>query len=341
MFSHPSVVKVFAHTNHLSGRLAEMKDSDPKVRPSHITIDGIPVEKELYDFATEVRKAFRDCKFGIIDKPAREVHYKNVWSEVNGEHIMLSTMYVNQLAVYYPNSRFVMGVIGYGGFYNSSSNSDKVYRVQSRNITNERYNMESDNYNAVLSKNLATAVKAAKKHMRDFTTAEVAKAYVEDFITEVNRERWQISNVVGEQRRSIAESPEVIAEFAYLLKSGHVFRSESLREKISSLLEATDALGEFNSTTVPAVFVAVSDYLGEQVFDLIDMPNCRQVNSTMPIDSQSVRRLKQEDMSEEVLGKIAVLSMMDDGHYISGVGKRMNATTYWIMLEPQNGQASK
>ena len=39
------------------------------------------------------------------------------------------------------------------------------------------------------------------------------------------------------------------------------------------------------------------------------------------------------DIPEDIMGRIAVLSMNDDGHYISGLGYKVSKKSYWIERE--------
>jgi hypothetical protein len=44
----------------------------------------------------------------------------------------------------------------------------------------------------------------------------------------------------------------------------------------------------------------------------------------------AVTTYKMEELPDYISGSLAALSMVDDGHYVDGVGLRVDSATFWV-----------
>ena len=70
----------------------------------------------------------------------------------------------------------------------------------------------------------------------------------------------------------------------------------------------------------------MSEQLGIQMFDVIQMDGKDEVavNGT---------RYRGDEMPEDLMGRVAVLSMAQTEGYIEGVGNRLGDTIFWVQDE--------
>jgi hypothetical protein len=61
------------------------------------------------------------------------------------------------------------------------------------------------------------------------------------------------------------------------------------------------------------------------VIEVLDANKRSRLDSHMPVVTY-----KMEELPENIAGNLAALSMVDDNHYVDGVGLRVDSTTFWV-----------
>lgn len=279
-----------------------------------LDVDGVPVDStELHDFAMELRSQMRGIKFG----PACQ-HY--------------ATVSYSALSVYYDEDEYIIGQIAYGGY-----NGDPKYIVQSRTITNERFSKHNNLYHARASNDMKRMIREAKKNLRRWNPQEVAElsrsaageqmqGYLRKFERAEETTRAKIIGSAYTQR----DLP-VLAELRHLLKHDHEFVDPTFRDNLAAWVQAADEL-ETHDLRFPVKFVNVIQRFGRQVINTVTT-EFRHGNIYMSFannDPVEVHTFGSDDVPEDVVEKVSVLSMLHAGDYVEGIGYKHSDTAYWI-----------
>ena len=116
------------------------------------------------------------------------------------------------------------------------------------------------------------------------------------------------------------------------MDTGHEFLNPKLGEKLKSLFVNIKELAEV--TTVeekPMTFVEVVTTFDKPRFRVARDVDIGRVNRTFeafPYTYDDV--YTQEEMPQEMMGKIANLNMVEDGQYIAGVGYRFSEKIFYL-----------
>ena len=256
----------------------------------------------LGDFGYEVEQAIPGCKVVPVD---------HMWSWV-----------------YMPDDHFAMGKIGYGVF-SQNGKGGHTYTVQCRTIQNGKYNDYSPQYNMKSSTSRPTAVKNAKKFLRRFSPVEAAKVVAKsakDSIHEMKRslrdDMAKIENTLFGSSLSTyrQEEPLLLTEMMHLMKSGHKFFTPKLADKLAQYVGLTQERDNA-ATAYNMWFVQV----GKQRVDVVPVDDLTAYTSDYG-DIQTYY----DEVPEEIAGKVAVLSMVEDNTYVHGVGFKEEDGLYYV-----------
>ena len=259
----------------------------------------------LYDFRKEVEAAIPGCR-----------------TTARGD---------GQCWVYMPDDHLTMGLIGFGNNTNNGRGASG-YFVRSRTITNSKYASGSKQRNMVTSTNRAVAVKNAKKFLRRWSPREImdaTKQYPRDAITNMrNTLRMDINKreaaLFGGQLSNRKDAP-LVAEVRHLFNSGHTFLDPSIPQQLTQYFGLWDE--EFNlQHGHHANFVAISVSHGRQRFDVVPVDSIDQWYPKNIGETETYY----EDVPEHILGRLSVLSMVEDGVYVHGVGYRHTAGLFYV-----------
>ena len=200
-------------------------------------VDGFPVHREIYNFCVALRRdrAFRNVKFA-----ARSLSSGGLKSK---------------LYAYFPNQLYTLGHV----FYGDNGLHDKyhvTYRICGRGVKNRTYHYTREAYNWLLTTNVDTAVRKAKGAFRPYTSNEILTLSASNF-TEA------AASAAREYQRSRRHSFEAMAEditdpksklfseLEHLVKSGHEFVTDGVRELIEDALAKREAMMEASADTKP------------------------------------------------------------------------------------------
>ena len=240
--------------------------------------------------------------------------------------------------IYRPQDTYPMGYIAYADLMDGGDGT-KRYSVFSPNISNGKYTHGEREFMAS-TLHRAKAVKNAAKYLRPLSPLHVMEQVHGDFIdkkykavTENERENTtRMYKVKGaaELFRSSTEAP-LLAELKRIIQSGYVFADKELEADFRGALQAREEQ-QRNKTQLKDAkfsFVEVVQQAGQNLFrGFGTAPHYRSMHYREMAGSEFC--YTQEDLSEHLRGAISVLSMLEAGGYVDGVGYRAADNIFYV-----------
>ena len=314
MATHRRVKAVVEATQELIDEAADKISSNPNFV---LLPEGFYVVKPLADLCHEVRRIFPGCKFGSSITRSR--------STVSNELCLFAR---NNVSVYYPNETYAMGDIGYDDY--SKNDSGRRYSLYSRTITNQKFRRDSEGYHMKTSEDMGVLLREIKKNLRPYKVHEIAERH-DEFRRDV---RDVTSGVEMNESRArdavVSFKSGILKELKALVESGHQFINPGFGELCANWISAREEIEKERNRPAPAVFITVSTLRDKQVFDVLKVEDVKQVSRSF--QDMPCQRYGEADLPEEYVGKLSVLSLLQDGTYSPRVGRRVDERTYWLEL---------
>jgi len=261
----------------------------------------------LAEFCRDLRRANRDFVFSSRD-------HKSVYVYVEGE-------------------RYVRGYVTYGSSQRNGYGDDK-FGVSARGIINNKYGEYTLEHHIKASINIKTALKTATRNLVAYTTRDIERLHHATNIKNVDSGRQAFMLRHRYVRSQLGMSPyngntsKLLLEFGCLIKSGYKFIDPQVQADITELLEMT-AARESMADTVPMTFVYIYPTQHETRADILFIADARTTDSKQHEQQTWVA----DALPESILGKVMVLQMCEDGHYVEGVGSRIGEHIFYVHEE--------
>ena len=262
---------------------------------------------------------------------------------IENNHIKTMHRTANTAYVYIEGEQMVLGWIGYGDFQSTISGADK-YVVYARNIRNMRHVEGTDEYFMRSALRLDKAIKNCKANLIRYTSEETGCALARQPKRDFARLSREADEAYMEVRRNIGlidrTNTELSLELITLVKDGYVFRQPELHENISKLSHLKDQYNKHSRNNPrPMDFVRIYKNPREELrADVVKMININAYTSWS--DNKPVAdRVSGKDMylaealPENILGKIAVMNMCEDGQFVEDVGYKVDDTMFYFYPE--------
>ena len=178
----------------------------------------------------------------------------------------------------------------------------------------------------VLTDTLDRAVKNASKHMRRYSPLEVATISYDKVAGKLRLPKIEAGSNLYGARCAVRDHPHLQTELIILLDSGYSFLSYELRDAIAQLRDAVKEETEAMSMAKPCYFITVRLQSDDMMCDVVRLHSYEDIKQG--VDPAVV--YKMEELPEELAGRVAVLSMVEDDHYVNSVGLRVNSSTFWV-----------
>ena len=250
--------------------------------------------------------------------------------------VKFAKMMTNKVWVYYPDEPYPMGYIGYGDFRTEVCGDDQ-YMVASRKITNEKYGDYQDQFRMKMSGNMDTAIRNAKRFLRNFSPHEMAGANAKLLRSKANDAPEMLGSKFRKSMRELfdhevgnrtgAFNGRMLTELRHLVDSDHGFVDGEFGHQLRQMFEMGDAWRESFLKTVDVYFVRVFEKFGKQTFQVTELDDVRDYNPR--ISDQFLTYT--DDLPENIVGKLAVLSMTEDGNYVDDVGMRVDEAMFYVV----------
>jgi len=266
--------------------------------------EQVPYNAVLRDFRRDVEAAIPGCRTTLRN---------NNWAWV-----------------YMPEDHIAMGAIGFGNF-SQNGKGGNVYAVHARNIVNGKYSSGSTQHNMVMSSNCSVAVKSAKKFLRRLSPKELVEhtySHVRDAISQMRQSAREVMTseevrLFGAGLYNRKDAP-VLVELKRLITSEHTFFDTTLTDRLTEYF----ALGAENDNAQQPynmLFVSITQGGGKQRFDVVPVD---KAENHWPMMGEI--ETYYDDLPEHILGRLAVMSMVEDGAFVPGVGFKHTEGMFYV-----------
>jgi hypothetical protein len=329
----------YSYSNSLVGtieayyaeRVQEISEATPDERvegnikdAQAIKYGGVYIREELLEFVNAL------APLGYKFAPSTDSQYVYMG---NGTY-----MY-QELEVYREGDEYTMGRIGYANT-GHRNNPKMMYTVYSRVIKNGKIRPSNWRYNVKASAKLSLAIKHAKMFLRIFSPHEVCSSSLLAAVFQARSELSDAQNRSASMSRDILySSKEDVMKVLLSVHRGEVaMLPAAMKEKLEEYRTYNELHKEELNRIRPAYHVNIHGLPNAQRASIIEVANIadakysyggiEQVDNDTPVTVVDVA-----DIPEDIMGRIAVLSMNADGHYISGLGFKVSSKSYWIERE--------
>ena len=232
-----------------------------------------------------------------------------------------------------------LGWIGYGD-YQTSKTGDPKYVVYARDVANMKYSDYTDQYYMRMAVNIDTAVKHAKRFMRKYTTDEIATVFAGDIKRAVRQVKGAAQDAYDTARKDVGiqnssysgdADKRLMAELFNMVHAGHTFVDAELDTNIRTLMAKKKESDRFSDADIPVDFLRTYEHYDGMRVDTTRIADVMSYK-TEPMYDHKHTYLAQ-DLPEELAGKVAVMSMCEDGHFVEGVGYKVNDAMFYFYVE--------
>jgi hypothetical protein len=310
---------------HSDERLREQKtaitDKAKELGWTHY-VDGLPVSKELEEFATAVKAVMPNVTLLPVDN-----EYLN--TNLNGSDVTIRVYCEFTLAMEgYP---FGLGQINYtDNSVRSNNGNTKTYGVYSRKISNAKYGTHRNQHRMIMSNDVKKAVKNACKYIVPFSTRELAQAFYDPMQNNASRAFNKAERALKDHCNPLGYHYKEVAEELINLKAKGVTFKNEIFNRVTENLEDLYATYNHESTrNISATFVRIYQVGDVSYVSLQEVPNIKQ-HSWKATAEEPVLDKPVSELPEETVGAISVLSILENNQYASNVGMKLDGNHFWI-----------
>ena len=278
------------------------------------TDDGLTSEERmaipwsLNRFAREIKKALPHCEFSKYNS--------GYW-------------------VYHPQKTLCMGFIGYGDYRVNPQSDDRpwTYMVCSRTIENNKIASYNRQHYMLTSQKIDVAVRNAKKHLRDVSPTEIAGHHAHECSNKWSATAGEHRHKIEDAKRALSNSDAnmqmLLGEIMHLKELGHTWRDPSITQFIDPWIKAhEDKMEALEGRTKGMLFVAVNEDLrGHRLYSTAPTSDISYYNPNF-IAGETYT---EDTISEDLSGKLSVLSLCDNDQYVDNVGWRVSETMFYVV----------
>lgn len=271
----------------------------------------------------------------------QHVHLLNFQMAINKDmpHVLFHPWDHRQSVAYIKHSKYILGFVGYYDNTHSGPAVDR-YCVQSRLIRNDKYASYGDNHYIAASKHMRTGVKNAKRYLLPVATTEILNNTVDKLREKVGSEYRKIEKELEMLVVEVSDLTSVkvrldksrlYKELAYLVKSGHQWFDPSVGTAIEELVGYVPELKQkiIGRSEMKFEFVRIFDNPMEGKGIATRELNFEN-GQLRPSGGGIFATTPEKDIPEEMAGKLAVLSIVEDGTYVEDVGMKIDGETFYV-----------
>lgn len=282
-------------------------------------LDGVPVSKELLGFTQALQKTMPKVKFfphtfkHMSIEPTKQIHI------------------CNEVFVYMDDFPCDLGRISWAD--NGVSSGEHTYGVYSRKIQNDKYAAHRDQHHMVMTSDLDKAVKNARKHLVPYTTRELAQVFYENLHEKVSKVLDDVKMKAHHGAGGIVNNRmAILQEIEFLKKQGVQFVTPEFRELSENVEQLLGDYREQESRKVSAVFVRFKQIGDVTYADTQEVHNVREIRWDVKMNTTDAQAISctADELPQDIAGQVAVLNILENEGYVSGVGMKIDDRTYWV-----------
>ena len=294
-----------------------VKDAKTKAasNPEHNTMDHVrSTRTRLYELFTEVKKVMPSV-----------------------QPIVAS----NKIYLHFKGDPYTAAWIGYGNF-KDRSDGDNNYVVCSPNVENNRYDAHREQHYMRMTGDLKKAVKFTSTFTRPYKSLCIAELNLRDVGDAAGSSHAELTVKVTEMQTTLfgryntysRTVTPVMAEMKHLVASGYSFLDKKLEAEAHEFFELhrkqqiSSTLNDNLAAT--AVMCTGTTVKGEQKFATVRCENLSHYTRKVLQDTYQYY-IGADKMPDEIKDKVAVLSMMQHGEFVDGVGMRICDEIVYVM----------
>ena len=287
------------------------------------------------ELMSEIRKDTHayDHSVGLMDF-AHEVEQKTKYLTYPKDH--------HSKWVYRESDSFPMGYISFKDTRdNKASDDDPKYLVYSPNIHNGKYSY-GDRMNMAQATTKEKAVKNAVTYLRALTVPQVVEITKDTCRRKAASQTDDLRNDVRQKADSVLkdmfstykyDKPNPLqVELRYMVESGHEFVNKELGQQLKEIFTGFDEFKEARENNSDSfLFVEAYQSFGQNKFRCAPVDLRGNGDEAVKRELQTIRG--EDDLPEDIKGKLAVLGMVDVEHYVDGVGYRAAENVFYLRGE--------
>lgn len=240
---------------------------------------------------------------------------------------------IREVYVYMDNNEYTLGRIGYGDY--AIRDTNRVYMVSSRNITNGKVANWRNQHYMVQTEDPKRAVKSALKYLTPMSCFEIAGESYDTFHSGIRETKNNRVTQSADLLSACRNLGTFAAEFQNLLTQNVTFITPEFQKAAREYKEADRTAQTARMRKVGALFIRVRNMGGEDNLmaevinfktDLIDVYYLKNLSA----ERRTQGLLKMSDLSDDLQAKLATLSMMPENTYTEGLGMKASDTMYWV-----------
>ena len=243
--------------------------------------------------------------------------------------------------VYRPQDTYAMGWVRYADVFEGGT-GDKRHAVYSPNIQNGKYSY-GDNCFMSSALHFNKGLLNACKYLRPPTAKQALQQVQRDFargvsrsLDEVKTKAHKITNKIDTDvfGRTRLNTAPLKRELANILKSDYEFLDKELEVQLAEAFEAVKELHDGRDIhDRDHTFIEVIQAQGANLYR--GFKRVSQSYSLFRHDDSAENKIvyTQEELPENLLGAMSVLSMVEEDQYVAGVWYRAGANMFYIKGE--------
>lgn len=277
-------------------------------------------------FARDLRDVFPDIKFACA------------FSGTSGR-VENANRYLH---LYTASDEWCWGWIAYADV-KLERTGDKTYCVYSRKVSNKKYDMHRDQHHTVMTANREVAVRNAKRYLSPFTHKEIVDYSCARVSAAIDHHQETLEKELREIREPLTKNlrvsnsdggvPQLYAELFHLADINHEFLSKEFTTRVRNIREAYKVACEGKNNMPEMYCVRVYQHVRRkvQLFDVVTTTNLAAGfwSRTQRVVGDPTT-YTDENIPEEIMGKLAVLSISGVGEYVHDVGYRESEGIFYV-----------
>ena len=139
-----------------------------------------------------------------------------------------------------------------------------------------------------------------------------------------------LSDLLAKSNRTLnIEYNPMLEYMRTLVTVGHEFTDKELESNLLSYFALEKDVKAFSGNDIDVDYVRIYEKYGKQVFDVVPLIREDSYRSALG----NLTTYDKDKVPEDVMGKVSVLSMVENGHWVDDVGYRVDATMFYVTAQ--------